>query len=105
MKEGIKNDNHTIVLNLAEMLSHAHFFKWQNKISAFQDLKVEVYEIAIVSCLALHKYCKSLFFIRFLVKKFPSNTFYLTLMDKITRHRLGKLTLHRYLKKDALFED
>ena len=87
------------------MLSHAHFFKWQNKIGAFQDLKVEVYETAIVSCLALHKYRKSLFFVRFLVNKFPSNTFYLTLLDKVTRHRLGKLTLNTYLKKDTLFED
>ena len=57
-----------------------------------------------MSCLSLRKYKKSLFFLRFLINKFPNNLYYLTLIEKVTRHRFGKLTLN-YIKKDAVFEE
>ena len=100
MKEGLASEKYHEVLNLAKLLSKAHFFKWQNRVTIFKDLKVEVYEIGISACLSLHKYNKSIFFLRFLINKFPENPFYLTLIEKVTRLARGKLTINTFMKKD-----
>jgi hypothetical protein len=51
MKECLKCERRSQAVHLAQLLSKAHFFKWQNRIQGFKELKREVYEIGLLACL------------------------------------------------------
>ena len=100
MKELIKAKCYETVLEFAQRLSKANFFKCKNKIGDFQSMKTEVFEMGVLACLFDGKLGKSLFFLRYLIHKYPEDSLYLLLIRSITSLKAQKMGLSSIMKRE-----
>ena len=100
MRELVKAKCYEVVLEFAQHLSKANFFKCKNKISDFQAMKTEAFEMGVLACLFDGKLSKSLFFLRHLIHKHPDDSLYLLLIRNITGLKSQKMGLSSIMKRD-----
>jgi len=80
-------------------VSKVYVFKNQNKRSEFVDLKIKMYELSLLGCLAVRKFHASLFFMRYLAGKYPDDQLYLLSLHLLMRLCRKKTFLSSALSK------
>jgi hypothetical protein len=56
---------------IGERVSKVHVFKNHTKSEDFTAIKIKIYEISVLGCLAVNKFNTALFFLRYLATKHP----------------------------------
>ena len=99
MLELLREKYYKRMVQIGEKVSKIHVFKNQNKREEFALLKVRIYELSVVGCLAVKKYNAALFFMRYLSTKRPSDQLYLLTLHLLLRFCKKKTFLSSALSK------
>lgn len=67
----VKAKQYKRLSQVGERVSKVHAFKNQNRRAEFASLKVKIYEMSLLGCLAVRKFNAALFFMRYLAAKHP----------------------------------
>lgn len=73
------------LIQVGEMVSKVHVFKNHSKLTDFTALKIGIYEMCVLSCLAASKFNTTLYFLRYLVTKHPEDSLYVLAMHLLMR--------------------
>lgn len=87
------------MVQIGEKVSKIHVFKNQNKREEFAALKIRIYELSVIGCLAVRKYNAALFFMRYLSTKHSSDQLYLLTLHLLLRFCKKKTFLSSALSK------
>lgn len=87
------------LIQVGEKVSKVHVFKNHSKSVEFISLKIKIYEMCVLSCLAVNKFSTALFFLRFLVTKHPEDSLYALAMHLLLRICPKKAILNSALSK------
>lgn len=85
--------------HLAQILSKAYFFRWQNKSMELKSIKKSLYDIGLLSCLSLEKYETAIFFVKYLAHREPNNSFYLLVVNYLIHNSSTKVCMNSLLGK------
>lgn len=87
------------LIQVGEKVSKVHVFKNHSKLTEFTSLKIQIYEMCVLSCLAVNKFNTALFFLRYLVTKHPEDPLYVLATHLLMRICPKKTFLSSALSK------
>jgi len=85
------------IIQIGEKVSKVHMFKNHSKNTDFIQIKIAIYEMCTLSCLAVNKFNTSIFFLRFLVTRHPEDSLY-----ALSMHLLMKICSKKTFLSSAL---